>query len=129
MTSLSPGRPRQTSSRYEPIAAKRENRDIRRRPAGVEFGNVEQCAEQVVHRGQRRFDSANDLTAFACAYAAVQLRDEKPDRMQRLAQIVACRSQETGFGEIGGFQLPGALLTLPSRVACDSWRRAAMLLN
>ncbi len=50
------------------------------------------------------------LVALARAQTAVQLGDEKPDRMQRLTQIVAGRGQETGFGEIGGFELPGALL-------------------
>ena len=62
--------------------------------AGIELGNVEQCAEQLVHRGKRRLDAADDLTALGGAQPAVQLRDEEAQGMERLTQIVAGGSNE-----------------------------------
>jgi hypothetical protein len=41
---------------------------------------------------------------------ALQLRDEQAQRVQRLPQIVAGRSQKTRFGQVGMFELTGSFL-------------------
>ena len=77
--------------------------------AGIELGDVEQRAEQLVHGGERLLDAADDLTALSGAQLAVQLRDEEAQSMERLTQIVAGRSNEARLGLVGGFELAGAL--------------------
>ena len=76
---------------------------------GIELGYVEQRAEQFVHRGQRRLDAADDLTALAGAQLAVELRDEEAQSMERLTQIVTGRSDKTRLCLVGVFELTGAL--------------------
>src|ERR1700690_1370852 len=88
----------------------RKSRDVDGGRAGVELGDVEERAEQLVHRGKRRLDATDDLTALSGAQLAVQLRDEETQGMERLTQIVAGGRNEAQLGLIGGFELAGALL-------------------
>ena len=90
----------------------REYRDVDGGRAGIELGDVEQRAEQLVHRGERFFDAADNLTALGGAQLALQLRDEEAQSMERLTQIVTGRSNEARLGLIGGFELAGALFDL-----------------
>ena len=55
----------------------REHRDVDSGRAGIELGDIKQRAEQLVHRGERFFDAADNLTALAGAQLAMQLRDEE----------------------------------------------------
>ncbi len=90
----------------------RKHRDVDRGCSGIELGDVEQRAEQLVHGGERFFDAADNLTALSRAQLAVELRDEEAQSMERLTQIVTGRGNEARLRLIGGFELAGALLDL-----------------
>ena len=56
----------------------REHRDVDRGRAGIELGNVEQRAEQLVHGGERVFDAADNLTALAARNLPCSCATKRP---------------------------------------------------
>ena len=80
--------------------------------AGVELGNVQQCVEELVHCGNGGIDPLDNVIAVRRIERRAQLRNEEAQRMQRLAQVMACGREKAGLGQIGQFELVRALLDL-----------------
>src|SRR5258708_2750221 len=100
--------------RPKPIKQPRHGKlgNVRRQRAGIEPGNVEQRLEQLVHHGDRGIDALDDPLPLGGGRCGAKLRNEQPQGMQRLPQIVARGREETGFCGIGELELTGPLLDL-----------------
>ncbi len=81
--------------------------DIRFDHAGIELGNINQGAEQVFNVIQRGTDRPNQAFSLGSERLFQQSTGKQPCCIQRLQQVVADRSEELGFREIGplGLQL------------------------
>src|SRR6266404_1107634 len=86
--------------------------DVRRQPARIEPGNIEERFEQLVHHGNCSVDALDDPLLLGGGRCGAKLRNEQPQGMQRLAQVVARRREEAGFCGIGELELMGPLLDL-----------------
>ena len=90
--------------------ADRKFREIGREHAGIELGNIQQRLEQLVHCRDRGIDAFDDSARDRRATRLRSCANEKAQRVQRLAQIMAGRGEKAGLGEIGEFELLRALL-------------------
>src|SRR5258706_6061492 len=102
--------------------------DVRSQRAGVEPGNIEERLEQLIHHGDRGIDALNESLPLGGGRGGAKLRNEQPQGMQRLSQIVARRRQKPGFCRIGELELMGPLLDLAfeRRVGILELRRHAI---
>src|SRR5229473_2583800 len=100
--------------RPKPIKQPRHGKlgNVRSQRAGIEPGNVEQRLEQLVHHGDRGIDALDDPLPLGGGRCGTKLRDEQPQGMQRLPQIVARRREETGFCGVGELELMGPFFDL-----------------
>ncbi len=75
--------------------------------AGIEPRNIEQRAENLLHRLERGVDIVDQPAVVAAALALDQAGDVEPRRIERLQDVVARRREEFGLGDIGvvGFAL------------------------
>ncbi len=69
--------------------------------AGVEPRNIEQRAENLLHRLERGVDIVDQPAVVAAALALDQAGDVEPRRVERLQDVVARRGEELGLGNIG----------------------------
>ena len=82
-----------------------EGGEFRPQHAGVEPRDVEQRAEDFLHRFQRGVDIVDQRPIVGAALALDQAGDVKPRRVQRLQYVVAGGGQELGLGNVGGVGL------------------------
>lgn len=68
---------------------------------GIEFGNIHQGTQQVFHILQRIADISHQVGSILRLIALEQRTGEQPRRVQRLQQVMADRSQELGFRQVG----------------------------
>ena len=83
----------------------REGPEVGRHHAGVEFRQVEQCAQEILERRQapvRLIDEARRPTAHV---EAGERRQREPRRVQRLQEVVADRGEDGGLQQVGRFGL------------------------
>src|SRR5205085_8124140 len=59
-----------------------------------------------------RIDEPDDMRSLGWIRFGAQLRNEQIQRMQRLAQIMACCSEKARLGEVGELELMRALFDL-----------------
>ena len=78
-----------------------ETGEFRPHCAGVEPRNVEQRAEDFLHRLERGVDIVDQLALLAPTLPLDQAGDVEPRRIERLQDVVARRRQELGLGDIG----------------------------
>ena len=86
--------------------------------AGLELADVEQRVEQPRHRVDGLLLLAQHLEAFRVADHAAQGAVQQPERLQRLAQVVARGGEEAALGEIGVLGFAARVAAAPARPAC-----------
>ena len=77
--------------------------DVRMHGACVELGDVEQVAEQVLHRRDGGLHLVGEVELRGVGQASAQHADQQADRVHRLAQVMAGGGEETGLGGVGAF--------------------------
>ena len=103
----------------------RKGVQVRRHSAGVELGQIEQRAQEVIERREapvRLIDEARGLPAHI---KARQRRKCEPRGVQRLQKVMADRGEDRGFQEIGRL----GLLLRPQQVFVRPLDRAQGLLH
>ena len=86
----------------ESVQQRRQRDRLQRRPQrpGIEPGDVQDRLEQLLERPDRAIDHERRVLVLAAARARAQGRRVQPERVQRLAQVVARRGQEARLGEV-----------------------------
>src|SRR5262249_52144697 len=79
--------------------------DFRLHCSGIEPGNVEQCPEYFFNRVERGIDICDQLGVVAATLPLDQTGDVETGGIERLQDVVACRSEEASFGDVGLFGL------------------------
>ena len=79
---------------------------------GIELGDIQQRVEQLVHRRNGTADLTDQALLLGIGDIGAQLIGKQVERMQRLAQVVARRSQKPRLREIRKLQLLRSLLDL-----------------
>ena len=80
-----------------------EGDDLRLHGAGVEPRNVEQRAEDLLHRLERGVDIGDEPRIFAAALALDQRGDIEARGIERLQDVVAGGGEEPRLGDVGLF--------------------------
>ena len=82
-----------------------EGRDLRPHRAGIEPRNVEQRAEDFLHRFERGIDVADEPRILAAALPLDQAGHVEPRGVERLQDVVARGGEEARLGDVGLFGL------------------------
>jgi len=81
--------------------SERDSCNVRLHHTCIQTRNIEEGIEQLLHRIDRPAHIADHLALTRRKRRLLKRLNEQPERMQRLPQVMACRSQETRFGDVG----------------------------
>ena len=103
----------------------RERLQVRRHHAGVELGEIEQRAQQVLERRQAAVRLIDEARGLPSDIEARQRREREPRGVQRLEKVVADRGEDGRFQQVGRI----GLLLRPRQVLVRPLDRSQGLLH
>ena len=74
--------------------------DIRLNDAGIQFGYVEQRAEQILHRLERPLHLPDQHPSFVAVCSSASAEIDEMGCIERLQHVMACCSKETRFRQV-----------------------------